>query len=261
MLEVSSVSVGYRSIPVLEDVTLDVSPGEIVALIGPNGAGKTTLIRAINGLLSPLSGSIRVDGKDVRALSIPERARLMAVVPQARRLPQDYTVWQTVLMGRTPHLGWLGKTSARDQEISRQALEKAHLSSIAGRYIGELSGGEQQLVLVARALAQDAPVLLLDEPTAHLDLHHQARVLTLIRKLAQEHHLAVLMSLHDLNLVAQFSDRVALLGDRRLHRIGKPGEVLDQELLSRVYHVQVQVIPHPTHGTLLVLLDGAEPSE
>jgi iron complex transport system ATP-binding protein len=258
MLELRSVAVGYRALPVLEDVTLDVSPGEILALIGPNGAGKTTLLRAVNGLLPPFSGSIRVDGKDIRALSIPERARFMAVVPQARRLPQDYTVWQTVLMGRTPYLGWLGKTSVRDQEICREALEQAHLAGIAGRYIGELSGGEQQLVLVARALAQDTPILLLDEPTAHLDLHHQAKVLNLIRKLARERRLAVLMSLHDLNLVAQFSDRVALLGSGRLQRIGAPEEVLDQELLSRVYRVQVHVILHPTHGTPLILLDGDE---
>jgi len=258
MLEIHSVAVGYHSLPVLEGVTLDVKPGEIVALIGPNGSGKTTLLRAVNGLIPLFSGWIRVAGKDVRALSIPERARFMAVVPHARRLPQDYTVWQTVFMGRTPYLGWLGRTSARDQEISREALEKAHLTDIAGRYIGELSGGEQQLVLLARALAQDAPVLLLDEPTAHLDLHHQTKVLNLIRKLARERRLAVLLSLHDLNLVAQFSDRVALLGDGKVQRVGRPNEVLNQELLSRVYRVQVQVLPHPTYGTPLILLDGNE---
>jgi iron complex transport system ATP-binding protein len=175
-------------------------------------------------------------------------------------LPQDYTVLQTVLMGRTPYRGWLGKSGQEDQQIARDALERTHLAGIAGRYIGELSGGEQQLVLVARALAQGAPILLLDEPTAHLDLQHQATILSLIRKLAREHNLAVLMSLHDLNLVAQFSNRVALLGGGKLRQIGAPQEVLTQDRLSEVYGVNLQVIPHPVYGSPLILLDGHDQS-
>jgi iron complex transport system ATP-binding protein len=256
MLTINNLTVGYSSRPVLQAVSLTVRPGEIVALIGPNGVGKTTLLQAINGFIPPIHGSIQVFGEDVNTLSIPERARFMAVVPQARRLPLDYTVWQTVLMGRTPYLGWLGKSRPSDQEQCRWALEQTHLAPVADRQIGELSGGEQQLVLVARALAQEAPILLLDEPTAHLDLQHQWTILGLIRKLTRQNDLAVLMSLHDLNLAAQFSDRVALLGRNKLQVIGTAQEVLVESRLSEIYRVHLHVIPHPVHQTPLVFLEG-----
>jgi iron complex transport system ATP-binding protein len=255
---VRSITVNYGDREILHEVSLNVEAGEVVSLIGPNGAGKTTMIRAISGILPLQSGSVHVDGNDIYDLSITERARLLAVVPQARKLPPAYSVQHAVLMGRTPYLGWLGNPSKRDYEKIDWALDRTHIRDLASRHVEELSGGEQQLVLVARALAQDAPVILLDEPTAHLDLRHQSTILNLIRSLAQERGLAVLMSLHDLNLVSLYSDRIALLGEGKIHAFGTSNEVINPQILSDVYQVPLSVIPHPKQDIPLVLLDGHE---
>jgi ABC-type cobalamin/Fe3+-siderophores transport system ATPase subunit len=256
MLEIQSLSAGYGVEPVLHDFSASVRPGEVVAVVGPNGAGKTTLIKAASGVLPVQAGKIRVDGKDLSAFSAMERARYLAVVPQARNLPPAFTVWQTVMMGRTPFLGWLGKASPADRNRARWALERTHTQDLSGRRVDELSGGEQQRVLLARALAQDAPILLMDEPTAHLDLKHQSNLLNLTRELAEAHHLAVLMALHDLNLVALYADRVALLVEGRLPAAGTPNEVLTPQRLSEIYQIPLNVITHPDYGTPLVLPDG-----
>lgn len=256
MLSIQSLSVSYGSRLVLQEVSLSVKPGEVFALIGPNGAGKTTLIRAISGVVQPLAGNVQAFGNDLSHLPANQRARFLAVVPQARKLPAAYTVRQTVLLGRTPHLGWLGQPSQRDLQRTQWALERTQTVDLADRRVDELSGGEQQLVLLARALAQDTPILLLDEPTAHLDLHHQSHLLNLVRHLAWEQGLAVLMALHDLNLVALYSDQVALLVNGQLRASGNPDEVLTPSQLIEAYRVPLQVIAHPTYGTPLVLLNG-----
>jgi len=256
MLRIRSISVSYGEIEILHELSLDVNTGEVVSLIGPNGAGKTTMMRAISGVIPVKSGSVHVDDEDLSVTPIAERARLLAVVPQARKLPPEYTVQQSVLMGRTPYLGWLGNPSPGDIEKVQWAIDRTRLSELANRRVDELSGGEQQLVLVARALAQDAPVMLLDEPTAHLDLRHQATILDLVHSLARERGLAVLMSLHDLNLVSIFSDRIALLDDRNILAVGQPKEVINQQYLSKVYQVPLDIIPHPHRDIPIVLLNG-----
>jgi iron complex transport system ATP-binding protein len=256
LLEIQDLTVCYGERTVLQDVSLEVGPGEIVALIGPNGAGKTTLFRAVSGVVPPRSGRVFARGVDLAGLSIPERARYLAVVPQARRLPAGYSVQQTVLLGRTPYLGWLGKPAARDLQRTRQALERIQIAPLVDRPVDELSGGEQQLVLLARALAQDTPILILDEPTAHLDLHHQGNLLRLVRELADEQGLGVLMALHDLNLVSLYADRVALLAEGRLQATGSAAEVLTEANLGQAYRVPVHVSRHPLYGTPLVLPDG-----
>ena len=256
MLNIQSLSVSYGSQLVLHEVSLSVKTGEVFALIGPNGAGKTTLLRAISGVIHPLAGIVQAFGKDLVHLPATQRARFLAVVPQARNLPPAYTVWQTVLLGRTPHLDWLGQPSQRDLQRTQWALERTLTLDLAGRRVDELSGGEQQLVLLARALAQDTPILLLDEPTAHLDLHHQSNLLSLVRQLAREQGLAILMALHDLNLVALYSDQVALLVNGQLRASGNPNEVLTPQQLIEAYQVPLQVIAHPIYGTPLVLPDG-----
>lgn len=259
MLSIRSLSVDYGTLAALREVSLEVKAGEVLALMGPNGAGKTTLVRAITGVIPVCGGQVQVAGADLAGLSPSQRARYLAVVPQARRLPPDYTVWQTVLFGRTPYLGWMGRPSPHDRNCTRWALERARLLELADRRIDELSGGEQQRTLLARALAQETPILLLDEPTAHLDLRHQSDLLHLVRQLAREQGLAVLMAVHDLNLVAQYADRAALLCAGRLRALGTPREVLEPRLLSEVYQVPLQVIPHPAHGGPLVLPDGYSP--
>lgn len=256
MLEIRSLSVGYGHRLVLKDVNLTVSSGEVVALIGPNGAGKTTLIRAVSGVLQPREGELRVAGRDLLRLSTRERASMLAVVPQAKRMPDGYTVWQTVMLGRTPYLGWLGRLGAGDREHLEKALEHTHLLEMAQRPVGELSGGEQQRVLLARALAQDTPILLLDEPTSQLDIQHQSGLLNLVHSQAGKKGLAVLMALHDLNLAGLYADRVALLVGGRIQHIGKPEDVLTSERLTEVYQTPVQVVLHPQYGTPLVLPDG-----
>jgi ABC-type cobalamin/Fe3+-siderophores transport system ATPase subunit len=204
-------------------------------------------------LLPPLSGQVRINGQDLRSLRPAARARLVSVVPQATDLPGSFLALDVVLMGRTPYLRWLENEGALDREAAQLAMERTELAELAERPVGELSGGEQQRVLIARALAQQAPVMLLDEPTAHLDLRHQDQVLRLVRELARERSLAVLLALHDLNLVARFADRVALLSDGGVRALGKPEEVLTPDGLADVYGMRIHVMPHPVFGTPLVL--------
>lgn len=256
MLEVRGVQADYGDHSVLKGVDLNVLPGQVLAIIGPNGAGKTTLVRAISGVIPIKSGEILVNGQNLRSLSAVARARLMAVVPQARQLPLDFSVHQTVAVGRTPYLGWFGLAGLSDEKIVLQAMNLTQVIQLGDRRIGELSGGEQQRVLLARALAQKAPLLLMDEPTTHLDLQHQVSLLNLVRELAVEQNLAVLLILHDLNLASLYADRVLLMVDGVVFAEGTPGEVITSENLAAVYKIPVQVISHPDYGTPLVLPDG-----
>jgi iron complex transport system ATP-binding protein len=252
MLSIDDVTIRYEARTVLRHVSLDVHAGEVLALIGPNGVGKSTLLRACSGTLKPIGGRIFSDGQDVQHLRVEERAKLIAVVPQAVRLPEIFNVYETVVMGRTPYLGWLGRESAQDRSAVQAALERTATLELAHRPLGELSGGEQQRVMIARALAQTARILLLDEPTAHLDLKHQANVLSLVGELAHRENYAVLIALHDLNLAAQYADRVALLSNGAVAAIGTPEEVLTEEHLSSAYGLHITVYEHPAHGAPLV---------
>lgn len=249
MLEVKNLSVSYGTRRALIDISFELPPGSILAVIGPNGAGKTTLVRAITGAVPPQGGQILVQGRNMHQLSAPERARQIAVVPQARQLPPAFSAWETVLLGRTPHLNWLGQTSARDEEIVRQAMQRTSTLELAERPVGELSGGEQQRILLARALAQAAPILLMDEPTAHLDLQFQFGLLEEVRTLARHDNLAVLVVLHDLNLVARYADRIALLVDGHVRALGPTNDVLTEAILSEAYHVPLEVL-HAGKGGL-----------
>ncbi len=256
MLEVQSLTVTYGDIVALREFSLRVEPGEVFALIGPNGAGKSTLIRAVSGILRGQSGTISSQGMDLASLSYSQRARLIAVVPQARQQGGAFTVEQAVLMGRTAYMSFLGKPSEEDLAQARLAMEKTALIHLAQRRIAELSGGEQQRVLLARALAQTTPILLLDEPTNHLDLQHQSSLLSLIRELVREKELAVLMAMHDLNMVSLYADRVALLVAGELQAQGAPKTVLTSENLSAAYNIPVRVLTHPEYGTPLVFPEG-----
>ena len=248
MLEVHHLNVHYGSRPVLKEISFDLLPGSILAVIGPNGAGKTTLIRALSGIAPLTSGEVRVDGRSLNQLSATDRARWIAVVPQARNLPPAFTAWETVLLGRTPHLNWLGQVSLKDEAIARQAMVTTQTLDLAERPVGELSGGEQQRLLLARALAQAAPILLLDEPTSHLDLQFQIALLDQVRLLARQENLAVLIVLHDLNLAARYADRVALLAQGELRALGPAHEVLTPEMLSPVYHLPLEIFhAGPSH--------------
>ena len=252
MLRIQNLSASYNSRQILHDVSLDVQSGEVLALIGPNGAGKSTLIRAASGVI-PYTGQVRTNGDDFASLSAMERAKYIATVPQAVSMPPAYTVWETVLLGRTPYLGFLGQVSEMDKEKARQALDRVSALPFIDRRVGELSGGEQQRVLLARALCQSTPILLLDEPTAHLDLQYQVGLLELVRDLAHNDDLAVLVALHDLNLAAHYADRIALMVAGNIKAVGKPKDVLRPELIAEAYCLPVQVVKHPFLDVPLVL--------
>lgn len=259
MLSVEHLTVAYGARTALADVTFHLEPGTVLGVIGPNGAGKSTLIRALSGVIRPQSGRIVVAGRELSEMTASERARRMAVVPQVRQLPPAFTAWEVVLLGRTPHLNWLGQTSAGDEEAARQAMERTQTLHLAERRVGELSGGEQQRLLLARALAQSAPVLLLDEPTTHLDLQHQFAMLEQVADLVHTRsngsppQRAAVAVLHDLNLVSRYADRVALIVSGRLRAFGEPATVLDPRILSEAYHVSLQVLsPGPSGYPVIV---------
>lgn len=241
-LEVQSLVVRYGPRVALNGVSFSLNSGEVLAVIGPNGAGKTSLLRALSGIQPAESGQMLLDGRDVAKLSPVERARWMAVVPQARQLPALFTGHQTVMLGRTPHINWLGRTLPQDEAAVHQAMQRTGTLELAERRVDELSGGEQQRLLLARALAQGSPLLLLDEPTTHLDLHYQISLMDNIRSLAQDDGLAVLLVTHDLHLVARYSNRVALLVGGELLSQGTPQEVLTPDLLSRAYQIPAEAV-------------------
>jgi ABC-type cobalamin/Fe3+-siderophores transport system ATPase subunit len=242
MIEAESLFVSYGSRIVLKNISFTLPAGCVLGIVGPNGSGKSTLIRALSGVLPLQSGCIWVQGQDLTKMAPAGRARKIAVVPQAINLPPAFTAWETVLLGRTPHLNWLGQVSERDEAIARQAMLKTSTFDLIDRRVSELSGGEQQRLLLARALAQSASILLMDEPTAHLDLRHQLSLLEQVHQLAHQENMAVLMVLHDLNLVARFADQVALLVDGSLQEPGCPEEIFTAERLSRIYQVPLQTV-------------------
>ena len=244
---------GKRSLVALRDLSLAVAAGELVGLVGPNGCGKTTLIRAVTKVVKPVSGEVRLCGDEVGSLPQVEVAQRVAVVPQEPLLPEAFTALDCVLMGRTPHLKLLENEGARDFDAARQAMERTGTWELAERRVDELSGGERQRVVVARALAQETPVLLLDEPTAHLDIGHQASILGLMRTLCRDERKAVLAVVHDLTLGAAYCDRLVMLRPGGMVAAeGSAEEVLRPELIAEVYGTAADVFPHPRTGLPVV---------
>jgi iron complex transport system ATP-binding protein len=258
-LAIRGLTVAYGEQVALSNVSLTLQPGEVVALIGPNGAGKSTLINAVSGILPIRSGKVLYGDQELLHLTNAQRARILGVVPQARQLGGAFTVAQTVMLGRTAYMGWLGRETESDRGAVQLALEQTNLEDFKERNIASLSGGEHQRVLLARALAQSTPVMLLDEPTNHLDMQHQADLLALVRKLTREKQLAVVMALHDLNLVSFFADRIALLVGGKLEVVGTPQEVITQERISGAYQTPVEIIYHPETGAPIIFPQGIVP--
>lgn len=244
MIVVESVTFRHKGAasPVLHDVDFALDDGEVAVLLGPNGSGKTTLFKCIAGHWTPESGSIRLAGDDVALLSHRERARRLAVVPQDHGSPFSYSVRELVLMGRAPHVGSFGVPSRTDHTAAEEAMAAVGISALAERDITRISGGERQMALVARALAQGSRTLLLDEPTSHLDLKNQLSVLVRVREAARERGLTVLMTLHDPNLALMFADRVVLLKNGRVVGDGSPEAVVDEAAIATVYGVAADVV-------------------
>jgi len=247
VLNVHDVACAYDAIPALDGVTVDVHAGEMLGVVGPNGSGKTTLLRVLDALLGPTRGAVRLDGADLAAVSRKAVAKVIGVVPQASAPGFGFTTLEIVTMGRAPHLHPLAPEGADDEAAVRQAMERTDTWQLRHRPIDTLSGGERQRVLLARALAQTPRVLLLDEPTAHLDLKYQLEMMALVHALARD-GLAVVAVVHDLNLAAQFCDRLVMLNRGRIAAVGSPAEVLTAATLLAVYGTEVVVETHPATG-------------
>jgi iron complex transport system ATP-binding protein len=253
MLELRDVAFAYGERPVLDGVSLALRPGRVVGLLGPNGAGKSTLVRLAAGLLRPARGSVLLDGRAMSSWPRREIARRIAFLPQDGVMPPAFTGWEIALMGRTPHLGWLAAEGPADLAAVERALRLADASAFADRRVGELSGGERQRVLLARALAQEPAVLLLDEPTVHLDLGHQLAMVELVVGMARRSGLAVLAVYHDLNLAAQSCDELLVLHGGRMVARGAPDDVLRSPVVPEVYGVGLELVRRAT-GRVAALL-------
>lgn len=259
-LKIKNITFYYESLKALEEVTFEAKDGEILGIIGPNGSGKTTLLKCINLILKPKIGTILINEADVSKLSRREIAKKIGMTPQISSKLFPFTVLDLVLMGRTPHLGRFEGESRRDLDIVKEAMKLTNIEPLANRLIDELSGGEFQRVIIARALAQEPDILLLDEPTLHLDINHQLEIMELIRKLAKNRGLTAIVVSHDLNLAARFCDRLLLLNSGKIYAFGSPKEVLSPEKIRKVYHINVKVNHHPESKSpniiLLSSLDG-----
>lgn len=252
-LEARKLRFRFGNTVILDDVDLRLSPGRIVGVIGPNGAGKSTLVKLLSRVLVPENGQISLDGHDLTAWHPMELARVLTVVPQAPELPPGFTSWEIALMGRTPFLGWMGKESETDRVITQQAMVETGTWHLASRRVSQLSGGERQRVVIARALAQEPRVLLLDEPTAYLDINHQIETMMLVTRLVAERKLAGLVIFHDLNLASRYCDELILLQSGRILARGRPSEVLTPALIGQAYGADVTVIQHPANRLPVVL--------
>jgi len=250
-VELRGVSVDLDRRPVLRDLDLTVPGGARLGLIGPNGSGKTTLLRAVAGLV-PHRGQVQIGDAPPGSLSRRELARRIALVPQAPAVPAGITVSDYVLLGRTPYIPYLGTETRRDLAIVADVLDHLDLGAFAGRALDSLSGGERQRAVLARALAQQAPVLLLDEPTTGLDVGHQQQVMELVDTLRRDLELTVVSAMHDLTLAGQFADQLVLLDRGRVAAAGPPRAVLTEEVIARHYHASVRVLEDPGGGTVVV---------
>jgi iron complex transport system ATP-binding protein len=252
MLEVKNISVSYSEREVLSSVTLDLREGEIIALLGANGAGKTTLIRALNGTLSVQSGKIDLDNKPLATMSRREIAANIAVVAQENETRFPVTVLEFVLSGRFVHGNAFGWESDADVDLARKALSACDLADYETRLMNHLSGGERQRVVLARAIATNARILLLDEPTANLDLAHQAMMFKLVRKRCLEHGASAVVITHDLNLASEFADEIIMLKEGRIAAKDKPAQVLTAENIENVFAVKVLLDENPVSGNVRV---------
>ena len=250
MLEARDLTVSYDHRVAVANVSLVLNPGEITSIIGPNGAGKSTLLRTLNGQIRPAAGTILLDGQPLERLNRRSISRRIAVVAQEAELRFPVTVLEFVLGGRfawATNAGW-GWETERDLQVAEAVLRESELSDLSGRLMNELSGGERQRALMARALATEAPILLLDEPTANLDLSHQATLLALVRNRCDREQAAALVVTHDINLASQFADQILLMKEGRTVQSGRPEEVLKPQILEEVFAVKVLVDAHPVTG-------------
>jgi iron complex transport system ATP-binding protein len=252
-IDVDRLTFGYREEPILKALSLAFEEGGFHAIVGPNGSGKTTLLKNLLRHLTPSKGRVRIGGDDLSALRQKELARRIASVPQQAEGQHDFTCSEIVLMGRTPYLGRFARSGPQEEAIVREAMEKTHTWHLRDARLNDVSGGERQRVIIARAIAQRAKIMLLDEPISNLDIHHQVQVLDTVKSLCLSEGITVICVLHDLNLAAQYADRMVLLSRGQVVSEGTPQEVMEADTLADVYGSHFQIIDHPLTGTPLIL--------
>jgi len=254
VIDARNISFSYAAKPVMGNISFAIDEGQVIAVIGPNGSGKTTLLKIINGTLFPDAGQMLIDGKETGRWQRKEIAQKVAIVPQETAMIFPFYAEEIVLMGRFPHLGRYSFEDKKDYKIVHEAMEKTDTLAFADRRFSELSAGERQRVLIARALAQEPKVLLLDESTVFLDLKHQSQFLALLKQLNTEQQLTVIFVTHDINLAAQNADRIILLYSGEIYAIGKPAEVITAANIKEVYDVDAGIDSNPYDGSPRVTL-------
>jgi len=252
-LEARDLTSGYKDEEIIKDISLKVKPREILGILGPNGSGKTTLLRTLSRVLKPKKGLVLLDGKDIYNLTQRDVAKSLGFLPQIQNITFGFKAFEIVLMGRNPYLKGFQWESDRDFKVVKEAMMATNTWHLAERDINELSGGERQRVFLARALAQEPDILLLDEPTAHLDLSHQLEIMDLVKSLCKERGLAVISVFHDFNLAARYCDNIILMKDGRIYSYGKVDKVLNEKNIREVFKVEVLVKTHPITNTLYVI--------
>lgn len=258
MLEIRDLTCGYDSKFLLQNINIKVDKGEIIAIIGPNGSGKTTLIRAVSRVFKPHEGAIQIEGQNIWEMGFKYLAKKMAVVSQVFEAGV-MTVEEFVLLGRIPYYeGFQFLETKKDIEIAKMCMEVTDTIRFKDRFMGDLSGGERQLVVIARAIAQEPVLLLLDEPTTHLDIFYQAKILDLIKRLNKESGLTVVMVLHDLNLASEYCQRVILINRGVIYKTGRPDEVLSKETIKEVYKTEVFIGENPISFKPYVFMSSLE---
>jgi iron complex transport system ATP-binding protein len=258
-LAAEHLNVGYLDRAVIDGLSVTIAHGGITALVGPNGSGKSTLLKTLARLLRPNSGGVLLDGKAIHTFSTTEIARQMAILPQGPSAPHGLTVRELVEQGRYPHVGALRMLKGQDHEAITRALALTDMTGFAHRPLDSLSGGERQRAWIALTLAQDTPVLLLDEPTTFLDIGHQLEVLELVAQLNRERAMTIVLVLHDLNQAARYADRMIVLNGGAIMADGAPAEVLTHDLLASVFGVRVNIVTDPATGTPVCLPYGIAP--
>jgi ABC-type cobalamin/Fe3+-siderophores transport system ATPase subunit len=254
ILQARQLDIGYGATRIVQDLSFSPPPGKVTALIGPNGCGKSTLLKAFARILTPQSGSLTLDGQPYARLSARELACKIAFLPQVLPIPEGVSVRQLVAYGRSPHNSLWGRLSGADRTRVDQALQRMELDTLADRPLSDLSGGQRQRAWLAMILAQDAAIVLLDEPTTYLDISHQVELLDLMRQLSAEGKTVVTV-LHDINQACRYADHLAVMQAGRLVTSGTPEEVLNAELVCRVFDVQVQILREPVAGTPMCIVE------
>jgi len=252
VISAASITCGYSGLPVIKELSLSVNEAGFIGVIGPNGSGKSTLVKALTGVLGLMEGEVKLMGKDISRMSARAIARSVAVIPQETSIFFSFTIEEIVSMGRHPHVGRFRKMDLSDLDIVERAMQYTDTAHLRDRYINSISGGEKQRAVIARGLAQEPRILFLDEPTSHLDINHQVEVFDLLRKLNRDQRLTVFAVTHDLNLCAEYCERVYVLKDGRIAAGGAPKDILTRETIKAVYGAEVEILNNPRSGSPII---------